>query len=73
MAGRDGNAAPAAVVRSMPDRSSRFPPGAPQIASTCKYKPPRHDVNSPDLYIPTMALFSWVLACGLRMVAKGAF
>jgi hypothetical protein len=29
------------------------------------YKPPRDDVNSPDLYIPAMALVTYVLLTGI--------
>ncbi|KAI8981101.1 YIF1-domain-containing protein [Pilobolus umbonatus] len=29
------------------------------------FKPPREDLNSPDLYIPVMALVTYVLLCGL--------
>jgi protein transport protein YIF1 len=29
------------------------------------YKPPRDDINSPDLYIPTMALVTYVLLTGI--------
>ncbi|CAG7851831.1 Protein transport protein yif1 AltName: Full=Heavy metal resistance factor 1; AltName: Full=YIP1-interacting factor 1 [Serendipita indica DSM 11827] len=31
-----------------------------------KYAPPREDVNSPDLYIPTMALVTYILLSALR-------
>ncbi|KAL0145353.1 YIF1-domain-containing protein [Mucor lusitanicus] len=29
------------------------------------FKPPREDINSPDLYIPVMAVVTYVLLCGL--------
>jgi hypothetical protein len=29
------------------------------------YKPPRDDINSPDLYIPVMALVTYVLLTGI--------
>ncbi|ORX58967.1 hypothetical protein DM01DRAFT_251222 [Hesseltinella vesiculosa] len=37
------------------------------------YKPPREDINSPDLYIPVMAIVTYVLVCGLVTGQKGSF
>ena len=34
---------------------------------------PRHDVHSPDLYIPCMGIFTWVLLCCLKAVSLGVF
>jgi len=36
-------------------------------ASVCGSPPPRADVNSPDLYIPTMALVTYIVLFGLHM------
>ncbi|KAI8325390.1 hypothetical protein GQ54DRAFT_240044, partial [Martensiomyces pterosporus] len=37
------------------------------------YKSPREDTNSPDLYIPVMALVSYVIAIGLVIGRAGVF
>ncbi|KAL1927766.1 hypothetical protein VTP01DRAFT_3587 [Rhizomucor pusillus] len=37
------------------------------------FKPPREDINSPDLYIPVMALVTYVLLCGLVAGQQGSF
>jgi hypothetical protein len=37
------------------------------------YLPPREDVNSPDMYIPTMALVTYILLSTLLAGLRGAF
>lgn len=37
------------------------------------YQPPREDVNSPDMYIPTMALVTYILLSTLLAGLRGAF
>ncbi|KAI9309601.1 hypothetical protein BJ944DRAFT_258276 [Cunninghamella echinulata] len=37
------------------------------------YRPPREDINSPDLYIPVMAVVTYVLMCGLAAGRQGSF
>ncbi|KAI9252550.1 YIF1-domain-containing protein [Helicostylum pulchrum] len=37
------------------------------------FKPPREDVNSPDLYIPVMAVVTYVLLCGLTAGLQESF
>ncbi|KAJ1974378.1 Transport protein yif1 [Dimargaris verticillata] len=40
---------------------------------TTGYKPPREDLNSPDLYIPVMALITYVLLVGIVSGTKHMF
>ena len=35
--------------------------------------PPRQDVNAPDMYIPTMAVFTYILILGFMAGTKGQF
>lgn len=37
------------------------------------WQPPREDINAPDLYIPTMALVTYVLLCGLASGLQSRF
>jgi hypothetical protein len=37
------------------------------------YKPPRDDINSPDLYIPVMALVTYILLAGVVSGTRGDF
>ncbi|KIY48353.1 YIF1-domain-containing protein, partial [Fistulina hepatica ATCC 64428] len=37
------------------------------------FLPPRQDINSPDLYIPTMAIITYVLVNGLQQGLQGGF
>ncbi|KAI9318080.1 YIF1-domain-containing protein [Dichotomocladium elegans] len=37
------------------------------------FKPPRDDLNSPDLYIPVMAIVTYILFCGLAAGQQGSF
>ncbi|KAI9222039.1 YIF1-domain-containing protein [Blastocladiella britannica] len=37
------------------------------------YRPPREDLLSPDLYIPTMAFVTYILLSGLEMGTRGQF
>mmetsp|Transcript_15847 Transcript_15847/g.19069 ORF Transcript_15847/g.19069 Transcript_15847/m.19069 type:complete len:319 (+) Transcript_15847:330-1286(+) len=40
-----------------------------QVAGGMTYKPPRHDINAPDLYIPIMGLLSYtLLGSGVMLV-----
>merc|ERR1719335_1897319 len=34
-----------------------------QVEGRFAYKPPRHDVNAPDLYIPCTTMYLYVVAC----------
>lgn len=38
-----------------------------------RFRTPREDVNAPDLYIPCMALVTYVLLYGLQLGVKGQF
>ncbi|CEL60077.1 Protein transport protein yif1 OS=Schizosaccharomyces pombe (strain 972 / ATCC 24843) GN=hrf1 PE=3 SV=1 [Rhizoctonia solani AG-1 IB] len=38
-----------------------------------RYAPPREDLNSPDLYIPVMALVTYVLVAAVKAGLKGRF
>jgi hypothetical protein len=42
-------------------------------ASGTAYAPPSHDVNAPDLYIPTMAFITFVLSSGIAKMARSSF
>ncbi|KAH8975414.1 hypothetical protein BDL97_01G156300 [Sphagnum fallax] len=46
---------------------------AEQVAGGLKYKPPRHDINAPDLYLPLMAFSTYVVLCGLTLGMAGKF
>ncbi|ORZ00598.1 YIF1-domain-containing protein [Syncephalastrum racemosum] len=37
------------------------------------FRPPREDINSPDMYIPVMALTTYILLCGLAAGQQGSF
>ncbi|CDH56729.1 er to golgi transport protein yif1 [Lichtheimia corymbifera JMRC:FSU:9682] len=37
------------------------------------FRPPREDINSPDLYIPVMAIVTYILLCGLVAGQQGSF
>lgn len=37
------------------------------------YKPPRDDINSPDMYIPVMALVTYILLAGVVTGTRGDF
>ncbi|OUS42148.1 YIF1-domain-containing protein [Ostreococcus tauri] len=46
------------------------------VAGGTAYKPPRNDINAPDLYIPLMAFWTYVLTASIREVfssKSGAF
>jgi hypothetical protein len=44
---------------------------AEQVAGGLKYKPPRHDINAPDLYLPLMAFSTYIILCGLTLGVAG--
>ncbi|KAG8742795.1 hypothetical protein FRC10_000905 [Ceratobasidium sp. 414] len=44
-----------------------------QDAGPPKYMPPRDDLNSPDLYIPVMALVTYVLVAAVKTGVTGRF
>lgn len=46
---------------------------AEQIAGGHKYLPPRQDVNAPDLYIPFMAMCTYVILSAATLLARGQF
>jgi hypothetical protein len=52
-------------------RQQRHNPDGAAAASL--YLPPREDVNSPDMYIPTMALVTYILLSTLLAGLRGAF
>jgi hypothetical protein len=52
-------------------RHNPDPAGAASAASL--YLPPREDINSPDMYIPTMALVTYILLATLLAGLRGAF
>ena len=35
--------------------------------------PPRHDINAPDLYIPVMAIYTYIIVVGFMVGTKGSF
>lgn len=37
------------------------------------FLPPREDVNAPDLYIPLMAIFTYIVTVGFTAGTKGQF
>ncbi|KAL2621510.1 hypothetical protein R1flu_001715 [Riccia fluitans] len=41
---------------------------AEQVAGGLTYKPPRYDINAPDLYIPLMAFATYIILCGIADV-----
>lgn len=45
----------------------------PSAAGATLYLPPREDPNSPDMYIPTMALVTYILLSTLLAGLRGAF
>ena len=44
-----------------------------QVAGGLTFKPPRNDINAPDLYIPLMGFWSYVLAASTLQVRRGNF
>lgn len=46
---------------------------AEQVAGGLKYKPPRHDINAPDLYLPIMALVTYILLSGFLLGMAGKY
>ena len=44
-----------------------------QVSNGAAFKPPRNDINAPDLYIPLMAFWTYVLAASLVRVRRGDF
>ncbi|KAH9874886.1 hypothetical protein J1614_004373 [Plenodomus biglobosus] len=53
-------------------RQQRHSPD-PAVVSSSLYLPPREDVNSPDMYIPTMALVTYILLSTLLAGLRGQF
>ncbi|KAF1940692.1 YIF1-domain-containing protein [Clathrospora elynae] len=45
----------------------------PSPSASSLYLPPREDINSPDMYIPTMALVTYILLSTLLAGLRGAF
>eukprot|EP00271_Cylindrocystis_brebissonii_P015158 TRINITY_DN37299_c0_g1_i1.p1 TRINITY_DN37299_c0_g1~~TRINITY_DN37299_c0_g1_i1.p1 ORF type:complete len:316 (+),score=39.54 TRINITY_DN37299_c0_g1_i1:213-1160(+) len=46
---------------------------AEQVAGGLTYKPPRHDINAPDLYIPLMAFVSYLIIGGFAVGLEKRF
>ena len=44
---------------------------ADQIAGGHPFKPPRQDLNAPDLYIPLMALCTYCILGSIAMISRG--
>ena len=44
-----------------------------QVAGGLTFKPSRNDINAPDLYIPLMGYWSYVLQSSFWQVSKGTF
>jgi hypothetical protein len=42
-----------------------------QVAGGLTFKPPRNDINAPDLYIPLMGFWSYVLAASTLQAGLG--
>ncbi|CAI9627799.1 protein transport protein yif1 [Alternaria burnsii] len=53
-------------------RQQRHAPD-PSASAALLYQPPREDVNSPDMYIPTMALVTYILLSTFIAGLRGAF
>ncbi|KAJ1564965.1 hypothetical protein HK096_005324 [Nowakowskiella sp. JEL0078] len=51
----------------------RLPKRADHNGQIAGYKPPREDLNAPDLYIPVMAYVTYVLLVGMILGAKNEF
>ncbi|XP_054804439.1 uncharacterized protein LOC129307480 isoform X2 [Prosopis cineraria] len=43
------------------------------VGGRLSYKPPFHDINAPDLYIPLMAFGTYVVLSGLSLGLRGKF
>ncbi|KAI9083410.1 hypothetical protein K1719_034624 [Acacia pycnantha] len=43
------------------------------VGGRLSYKPPFHDINAPDLYIPLMAFGTYVVLAGLSLGLRGKF
>ncbi|KAI3914941.1 hypothetical protein MKX01_018110 [Papaver californicum] len=43
------------------------------VGGRLSYKPPIHDINAPDLYIPLMAFFTYVILAGFSLGLLGKF
>lgn len=54
-------------------RQQRHAADPAAIVSSSLYLPPREDVNSPDMYIPTMALVTYILLSTLLAGLRGQF
>jgi len=44
-----------------------------EASSICGFMVPREDVNSPDLYIPSMAFVTYIVLCGLNQGWENSF
>jgi hypothetical protein len=44
-----------------------------QVPGGFHFKPPRHDLNAPDLYIPAMAFNSYCVLCSVIYAAQSSF
>lgn len=44
-----------------------------QIQGAQKYRPPRYDVNAPDLYIPLTAVWTYIIFVSIHQVVMGKF
>jgi len=47
--------------------------GLSNAALTSLFKPPREDINAPDLYVPLMGFWSYALAASMVRASKNAF
>lgn len=54
-------------------RQQRHSADPATASASSLYLPPREDVNSPDMYIPTMALVTYILLSTLLAGLRGAF
>lgn len=61
-----------AYSRPLPPSAPRPSPAA-QMQGAHAFKPPKEDVNSPDLYIPTMALWTYTLLVCAVNAGRGRF
>jgi YIF1 len=43
-----------------------------QVAGGAKFKPPAHDINAPDLYIPLLAFCTYCLVCCMVDIASAS-
>lgn len=64
---------PQGIIRACFDLQGHWTRIAEQVAGGLKYKPPRHDINAPDLYLPLMAFATYIMLCGFTLGQAGKY